>query len=72
MKAEGELEKTWRTGQDEIVKAAGQEAARGRKEWKLEGGPYRSRYTRNGRYFLQSRFEKAQDLINFMLDTLPL
>ena len=50
MEVEGELEKTWRVGQDEIVKSAGQEAAKGRREWKLDGGPYRSRYTRNGRY----------------------
>ncbi|KAH9949714.1 BING4CT-domain-containing protein [Amylocystis lapponica] len=50
MEVEGEMEKTWRVGQDEIVKASGQEAARGRKEWNLDGGPYRSRYTRNGRH----------------------
>ncbi|KAI0916486.1 hypothetical protein AcW1_010071 [Taiwanofungus camphoratus] len=50
IEVEGELEKTWRVGQDEIVKAAGQEAAHGRKEWTLDGGPYRSRYTRNGRH----------------------
>jgi len=50
MEAEGELEKTWRVGQDEVVESAGREAAKGRREWKLDGGPYRSRYTRNGRY----------------------
>ena len=49
MVVEGEMEKTWRVGQDEIVKSAGQEAAKGRREWKLEGGPYKSRYSRNGR-----------------------
>ena len=49
MEVEGEMERTWRVSQDEIVKAAGQEAAKGRKELKLDGGPYRSRYTRNGR-----------------------
>ena len=49
MEVEGEMEKTWRVGQDEIVKGAGQEAARGRREWKLDGGPYKARYTRNGR-----------------------
>jgi U3 small nucleolar RNA-associated protein 7 len=49
IEVEGEMEKTWRVGQDEIVKGAGQEAAKGRREWKLDGGPYRSRYTRNGR-----------------------
>ena len=50
MDVEGEMERTWRVGQDEIVKAVGQEAARGRREWKLDGGPYKARYTRNGRY----------------------
>ncbi|CAL1710766.1 unnamed protein product [Somion occarium] len=50
MQVEGEMEKTWRVGQDEVVKASGQEAAKGRKEWTLDGGPYRSRYTRNGRH----------------------
>ena len=49
MEVEGELEKTWRVGQDEIAGAAGQQAAQGRQEWKLDGGPYRTRYTRNGR-----------------------
>ncbi|KAG6828923.1 hypothetical protein H0H92_006309 [Tricholoma furcatifolium] len=47
---EGEMERTWRVGQDEIIQGAGQEAAKGRKEWTLDGGPYRSRYTRNGRH----------------------
>jgi U3 small nucleolar RNA-associated protein 7 len=50
MEAEGELDRTWRVGQDEIAESAGQEAAKSRREWKLDGGPYRSRYTRNGRY----------------------
>ncbi|KAF5381546.1 hypothetical protein D9615_005611 [Tricholomella constricta] len=50
IEVEGEMERTWRVGQDEIVQGAGQEAARGRREWKLDGGPYRSRYTRNGRH----------------------
>ena len=49
MEVEGEMERTWRIGQEEIVKGAGQEAARGRREWKLDGGPYKARYTRNGR-----------------------
>lgn len=49
MAVEGDMEKTWRVGQNEIAQAAGQEAAQGRKEWKLDGGPYLSRYTRNGR-----------------------
>jgi U3 small nucleolar RNA-associated protein 7 len=46
---EGEMERTWRVSQNEIVQGAGQEAAKGRREWKLDGGSYRSRYTRNGR-----------------------
>ncbi|PBK71320.1 BING4CT-domain-containing protein [Armillaria solidipes] len=50
MEVEGEMDRTWRVGQDEIVQGAGQEGARGRREWKLEGGPYMSRYTRNGRH----------------------
>ncbi|KAF8351196.1 BING4CT-domain-containing protein [Amanita rubescens] len=37
MEVEHEMEKTWRAG-------------RGRREWKLDGGPYRCRYTRNGRH----------------------
>ena len=49
IEVEGDLEKTWRVSQKEVSQAAGQEAARGRQEWKLDGGPYRSRYTRNGR-----------------------
>lgn len=49
MEVEGEMERTWRVGQEEIAQGAGQEAAKGRREWKLDGGPYRSRYTRNGR-----------------------
>jgi U3 small nucleolar RNA-associated protein 7 len=50
LEVEGEMEKTWRIGQEEIVKEAGQEAAMGRREWKLDGGPYRCRYTKNGRF----------------------
>jgi U3 small nucleolar RNA-associated protein 7 len=49
MEVEGEMEKTWKMSQNEIVQAAGQEAARGRRELKLDGGPYRSRFTKNGR-----------------------
>lgn len=49
MEVEGEMERTWRVTQDEIAQSAGLEAARGRKELKLDGGPYRSRYTKNGR-----------------------
>jgi U3 small nucleolar RNA-associated protein 7 len=49
MEVEGEMDRTWRIGQDEIAKIAGQESAKGRKELRLDGGPYRTRYTRNGR-----------------------
>ncbi|KAL1939284.1 hypothetical protein VTO73DRAFT_10087 [Trametes versicolor] len=50
MEVEGEMEKTWRVGQDEVAAAAGQQGAQGRQEWKMDGGPYRTRYTRNGRH----------------------
>ncbi|KAA1477842.1 BING4CT-domain-containing protein [Dentipellis sp. KUC8613] len=50
MEVEGEMERTWRIGQDEIAKQVGVEAAKGRREMVLDGGPYRSRYTRNGRH----------------------
>lgn len=49
IQVEGELERTWRVSQDEIVKSVGEEAGRLRRELKLDGGPYRVRYTRNGR-----------------------
>lgn len=49
MVVENDLERTWRIGQSDVVNASGQEAARGRREYKLDGGPYHSRYTRNGR-----------------------
>ncbi|KDQ55477.1 hypothetical protein JAAARDRAFT_133961 [Jaapia argillacea MUCL 33604] len=50
MEVEGEMERTWRVGQEEIVQSVGGEAAKGRKELKLDGGSYRTRYTRNGRH----------------------
>ncbi|KAL4063788.1 WD40-repeat-containing domain protein [Scleroderma yunnanense] len=50
IQVENDMERTWRVRQDEIAAGAGQEAAKGRQEWKLDGGPYRSRYTRNGRH----------------------
>lgn len=50
MQVENEMERTWRIGQDDIIQGAGQEAAKGRRELKLDGGPYRSRYSRNGRH----------------------
>lgn len=49
IQTENDMEKTWRVSQDAIVQGSGQEAAKGRREWKLDGGPYRSRYSRNGR-----------------------
>jgi U3 small nucleolar RNA-associated protein 7 len=56
MEVEGEMEKTWRVSQVEIVESAGQEAAKGRREWKLDGGPYKSRYSRNGRFVIVTTF----------------
>ncbi|KAH7102845.1 WD40 repeat-like protein [Auriculariales sp. MPI-PUGE-AT-0066] len=50
IKTEDPLERTWRISQEEIVKAVGGEAASSRREWKLDGGSYRMRYTRNGRH----------------------
>ncbi|PPR07178.1 hypothetical protein CVT26_012607 [Gymnopilus dilepis] len=50
MEVEGEMDRTWRIGQEDVIKSAGQEAAKGRREFKLDGGPYRARYTRNGRH----------------------
>ncbi|EJD45594.1 WD40 repeat-like protein [Auricularia subglabra TFB-10046 SS5] len=50
IQVEHELERTWRISQDEIAKVVGSDAAAGRREWKLDGGSYRSRYTRNGRH----------------------
>ena len=49
MEVEGEMDRTWRVGQDEIVRQVGAEVAKGRREMVLDGGPYRARYTRNGR-----------------------
>jgi U3 small nucleolar RNA-associated protein 7 len=50
MEMEGDMDRTWRISQDEIVSSISVEAARGRKEFTLDGGPYRARYTRNGRH----------------------
>jgi U3 small nucleolar RNA-associated protein 7 len=50
MEVETELERTWKTTQMEIVEAAGEAAVTGRKEWRWDVGPYRVRYSRNGRY----------------------
>lgn len=49
LEAEGDLERTWKLTQGEIVKSVGAEDARGRTQWKLDGGPYACRYSRNGR-----------------------
>lgn len=57
MEVEGELERTWKMSQDEIANAVGIETAKARKEWKLDGGPYCSRYSRNGRYVTKYRYE---------------
>ncbi|KAF8548393.1 BING4CT-domain-containing protein [Imleria badia] len=52
IETENEMEKTWRVGQDEIVRGAGQEAAKGCQEWRLDGGPYRSRYAGSMGYII--------------------
>ncbi len=45
MEMEGDTDRSWRISQDEIVDSISVEAARGRKEFTLDGGPYRARYT---------------------------
>jgi len=50
MEVEGDMDRTWRISQDEIVNSTSTEAARARKEFVLDGGPYRARYTHNGRH----------------------
>lgn len=50
MAADDVMERTWRVKQGDIVKSVGEAVASQRKEWVLDGGPYRCRYTRNGRY----------------------
>jgi U3 small nucleolar RNA-associated protein 7 len=50
MEVEGNMDRTWRISQDEIVSSISVEAGRGRKELALDSGPYRARYTRNGRH----------------------
>lgn len=50
IQVDDDIERTWRLGQSEIVQEVGIEAAQQRKEWKLEDGPYRCSYTRNGRH----------------------
>lgn len=48
IEAEGELERTYKVGQEEIVKAVGVETAKSRRDIKLDGGDYRLRWSRNG------------------------
>lgn len=50
MAAEGLMERTFKMTQDDIVNSIGEEQRRYRKEWKLDGGAYRSRYSKNGRH----------------------
>ncbi|KAE9390561.1 hypothetical protein BT96DRAFT_946012 [Gymnopus androsaceus JB14] len=50
IQTESQLERTWRLSQNDIVEQARGEAARGRIAIKLDGGPYRVRYTKNGRH----------------------
>ncbi|KAL0577540.1 putative U3 small nucleolar RNA-associated protein 7 [Marasmius crinis-equi] len=69
MEVEGDMERTWRVAQTEIEQGSGQEAAKGRRELKLEGGPYRSRYTRNGRFLHDhTYFAVAQKKYVFIYD----
>jgi U3 small nucleolar RNA-associated protein 7 len=50
MEVETELERTWKITQAEIVEAAGGTGSvSGRREWRWDLGPYRVRYSRNGR-----------------------
>ena len=52
LQPEGELEKTYRVRQDEIVEAVGTQQARKSVDFKLDFGPYVSDYTRSGRSLL--------------------
>jgi U3 small nucleolar RNA-associated protein 7 len=56
MQVEDEMERTWRITQSEVGEGAGSEAGKGRKEYRLDGGPYRCRYTRNGRWVKASLY----------------
>jgi U3 small nucleolar RNA-associated protein 7 len=67
IEVEEELDRTWKVEQNDIVNAAGQEAAKGRREWSLDGGPYRARYARNGRYVF---LNMCRSLIMIALQTL--
>ncbi|KAG9127126.1 Small subunit (SSU) processome component [Ceratobasidium sp. 392] len=50
MEVETELERTWKTTQAEIIESVGTASVTGRKEWRWDLGPYRVRYSRNGRH----------------------
>lgn len=52
LQPEGELEKTYKVRQDDIVDAVGVQQARKSFELKLDLGPYTANYTRNGRQLL--------------------
>lgn len=52
LEAEGELERTYKTRQDDICKAVGVDEAKKAFDFKLDLGPYRADYTRNGRKLL--------------------
>lgn len=52
LQPEGELERTYKVRQDEILEAVGSQQANKSIEFKLDLGPYVSNYTRNGRSLL--------------------
>jgi U3 small nucleolar RNA-associated protein 7 len=53
IEVEGDLERTWKVRQSDIKDAVGVETAKKGFELKLDGmGPYKARYTRNGRNLL--------------------
>ena len=56
MEVETELERTWKTTQAEIIEAIGSGSVVGRREWRWDVGPYRVRYSRNGRCALIQRW----------------
>jgi U3 small nucleolar RNA-associated protein 7 len=49
IEVDGNMERTWRISQTEMAKTVDVESARMRREVKLDGGGYRTRYIRNGR-----------------------
>ncbi|KAG8745797.1 Small subunit (SSU) processome component [Ceratobasidium sp. 414] len=50
MEVETELERTWKATQADIIEATGAVSVVGRREWRWDLGPYRVRYSRNGRH----------------------